>query len=236
MVLTEDSGADGLGTVREVTRLAARLAVPGLQTQKISWKPASERAARANLWKSKHSGAYKARVDLARRIANHLAGNDFALVVYHFDGDRTWGDRDSSENARRFSEIETAVVQLLQGALPDPEAACSTRLIRCVPYYSIEAWLFQNTEEAATELSRRGRTAELARLQEWASDRAALDEVMAPKKQLSLGNTHNLALACRRYPAQEVHDARKSFFEFVQALRGCAPMFQATRADQTAKE
>jgi hypothetical protein len=98
-----------------------------------------------------------------------------------------------------------------------------TRYIRIVPYWEIEAWLFQNAERAASfcpgqRCKYEGRCR--SKLDTWRSDRGALDEVEHPSDELCFGKRHNEDLA-QRYPMAEVVAAGKSLAGAVEAMLGC---------------
>ena len=103
------------------------------------------------------------------------------------------------------------------------------RLKQAVPYYSIEAWLFQNTSEAIQlcETHYSGRDAEQFRA--WEQDRPALDEVVKPKESVCLGAKHNLALASKSFPARQVRGTGKSFAAVIQALSQDAELCEALK-------
>jgi len=165
-------------------------------------------------------------------------------AFFHFDGDRAWADRSSSENEAKFKErvwdrvrslirmhIEERAKEAGENPLSERIDAQATqrmaRLKRIVPFYSIEAWLFQNTKEAVRlcELHYSGRDVE--QFLEWEQDRLALDEVLKPKKAVCLGSKHNLELASNGFPAREIRAAGKSFAAAVQLLSQDAELREA---------
>ncbi|MFY0581832.1 hypothetical protein ACN28S_52940 [Cystobacter fuscus] len=170
-------------------------------------------------------------MELIRTLATQVLLED-GWVLFHFDGDRPWGTRDSSENVAKFQTLVWASVRELvvlkfaeqrDGSTPQALEARArvrmTRLKTVVPFYSIEAWLFQNTHEAIriSQESYSGRDVE--QFQAWAQDRTTLDEVLKPKEAVSLGAAHNLDLASNGFPTREVHAAGKSFAAVVDALK-----------------
>jgi hypothetical protein len=162
---------------------------------------------RGNGWKNPR------RPDLVR-FRQYVAAKlrqEHGFVFFHVDGDRAYRDRRASENHRTDADQPL------------------TKLVFLVPYYSIEAWLFQNTERAArlcpgAPTCRLGCADKLAR---WRDDRGALDEVLTPKQELCLGNQHNAELAGPGYPLDEVLRANKSLYDTWQALTCCTPLVAA---------
>jgi hypothetical protein len=240
LLLTEDSGAEAFATFRRLAKELLKQVDPAVQTQPevLAFEPVRNKEAlqalHANVWKSNKKDDHGKQVELVRTLATQLLLEN-GWAFFHFDGDRAWADRGSSENASKFkSRIWEKVRLLIQmklkekekqgGKLPasaDTEARATQRMSRLktvVPFYSIEAWLFQNTREAVRlcEAHSSGRDAEQFR--KWEQDRTALDEVLKPKEQVCLGAKHNLELATNGFPAREVHSAGKSFAGVVEAL------------------
>ena len=93
-----------------------------------------------------------------------------------------------------------------------------------MPFHSIEAWLFQNTDELAAMCAAScGR--HLGVIRGWATRRDDLDELGGgeqPKKQVScVRSDDRIALATKAYPAQAVYAVGKSYAAAVDDLRGC---------------
>ncbi|RKI65816.1 hypothetical protein D7X55_15795 [Corallococcus sp. AB049A] len=156
-------------------------------------------------------------------------------VFFHFDGDRPWSERSSSENEEKFEQIiEAKVYALLVGSLSAQAAKTAApftqqeveaqarqrmnRLKRIVPFYSIEAWLFQNTRVAIRLCERHYGGRDADQFQRWEQERHTLDEVRKPKEQVCLGAKHNSALASEAFPARDVHAAGCSFASVVDKL------------------
>jgi hypothetical protein len=234
LVLTEDSGSDAYATVRALTREMFKLLVQGVQTDRIGFSPlanpAAEQAMHANRWKSNNPRDERGIRLLIRSLVTELLKPE-GFVPYHIDGDRTWSARASSENVRRFKErILQPVRHALEEELPAraPSAQVSERMRRLrilVPFYSIEAWLFQNTREARRLCTEKGCGQCHPKLDAWERDRASLDEVEQPKKNaaegLCLHDKYNAHLASSGFPATQVYEARASFALAVDELLEC---------------
>lgn len=233
LVVSEDSGKQGIPTVQKLLKLAAQLAVPGLDTRRLDARPLpsgdlSLNAIRGNAWKDKRPTPEK--LGLIRTIANELAQGRF--VVFHVDSDSTWSMRESSENRKRFdSDVRRLVAERLMGPgarasyqpkTDDEARALVANLFVMQPCYSIESWLYQATLELKARC--RGVHNDVGHqglIDTWAADRTLLDEVERPKDD-ALGtcvkDRHNEALA-PHFPAADVHRAEKSWHEFVEVLR-----------------
>lgn len=240
LLLTEDGGASADETLRVLmVKLLGHLA-PGVVTRDDSrwWEPASAEArdvVRANGWKNPR------RVDRVRFLQYVAAKlrQAHGFVFFHVDGDRVYQRRAESENLRMFEVLIRQGVRTILQAPPArrrgrrgssvEEVDVDQRLAKLVllmPFYSIEAWLFQNTD-VATRLCpgppqcRRGCAQKLA---SWCLDRGTLDEISKPKEELCFGARHNATLAGAGFPLGEVLEAHKSLYDAVGRLEACTPL------------
>ncbi|WP_147443657.1 hypothetical protein [Corallococcus sicarius] len=233
LLLTEDSGSEAFETFKKLAKEILKQVDEHTQTQptRLSFEPvrneAALRALQANVWKSDKARDRPKQVELVRTLATQLL-RETGWALFHFDGDRTWAERSSSENVDKFKQLVCDKVQLLildhltQKARQEKKPVAQheveaqvlrkmARLKRVVPFYSIEAWLFQNTQEAIRlcDLHHGGRDAE--RFRQWEQERSAIDEVSKPKDQVCLGAKHNQALASVGFPTREAYGAGCSF-------------------------
>lgn len=228
LVLTEDSAEDGRATVLALVKKMLGVIEPGYGSHRIEWAPATpkaQQAMRGNAWKGKD---HRKAVDLFQSIATKLAERDPpGMVLFHIDGDRSWTGRESSENVAKFqAKVPVGVRQLVRAALEkkgrlEEEEERMGRLLPLVPYYSIEAWLLQNTVEGRRLCLNNRCSEHLEAFNTWAADRSLLDDVLEPKDATCLGDRHNLELAGAGFPAEPVYDAGRSFTAAVNALCEC---------------
>ncbi|WP_164008564.1 hypothetical protein [Pyxidicoccus trucidator] len=238
--MTEDSGDDAFDTFKRVARELLKQVDEYINThpERLAFEPLRStealQALNGSIWKSRAARDRQKQVTLIGTIATQLMlENGWAL--FHVDGDRTWADRSSSENVQKFRplvwekvrlrilmELEQREKQTANPTTPSEREARAnqrmTRLKQVVPFYSMEAWLFQNTREAVRLCAEHYRNTDVERFNAWEQDRTALDEVLEPKKKVCLGAKHNLELASQGFPARAVHDAGKSFAAVVQEL------------------
>lgn len=234
LVVSEDSGKQGIPTVQMLLKHAARLAIPGLDTRRLDARPLlsgdrSLNAVRGNAWKDKRPTPEK--LGLIRTVANELAQGHF--VVFHVDSDTVWSRLKSSDNRKKFETIvRNPVKQFLMspGARPnvyqpksDAQAtALVGNLFAMHPCYSIESWLYQATLELKAQCRAvHDDVGHQELIDSWAADRALLDEVERPKDEAlasCVKDRHNEALA-PHFPAADVHRAERSWHEFVELLR-----------------
>jgi hypothetical protein len=256
VILTEDDGKDGRPTVEAVARRMLHLVVPGFGSHRVHFvprEPREEEAMRGSYWKDKGKNPERRtpeererRVRLLRYIARRLSQSE-TFVLFHVDGDRTWKDRHTSENAAEFDRlVRVALPQVAErGRANGPKARTRSasevppppmhvdRLLLLCPFRSIEAWLYQNVRAAVDICRREHRGAHVATLQAWEERREEIDELPAPEKTVCLKKDFNLELATNGFPAREAYRVRKSFTESVDRLLGCDALARALESTQT---
>jgi hypothetical protein len=247
LVLTEDSGSQAQPTIQKLLKEALKLVVQGvdLNPTRVRIEPPAENeralhAVSANKWKEQPPT--RETILLFGLIAAQLR-QPAGFVVFHFDTDRVWTQRDTSENRQKFDAIiREGVRRILLGEAPPPFAqrpppkltpeqieAALERLFVLSPCYSIESWLYQATKELLAYCQKHHASEKHVQLIEsWAADRALLDEVPQPKDDAlaCVGDHHNAELA-KVFPAEEVWLAERSFYESVERLRGCSALVEA---------
>jgi hypothetical protein len=238
LILTEDGSKHAHATLEALAKKMFRLVEPACQTQRerIGIDPRDERTQQAmagNLWKSTRREDQQAIVDLRRSIATKLLEREVpGFVLFHFDGDRPWTKASSSENTAKFGRvIRDPVGLLVAGRTPDGSPDPLSKLIPVIPFYSIEAWLYQNTAGVRAEMKgQRGcKKADRQKLSAWEADPTLLDEVEVPKDNFCLGNRHNLALT-EAFPAEKVLAVGKSFTATIATMKACPPLIEALAA------
>lgn len=249
LVLTEDSGEQAQPTIQRLLKEALKLLVEGvdLNPKRIRLEPLTENepallAVRANQWKEQPPTIETIR--LLDLIATRLV-EPAGFVVFHFDTDRMWTERHTSENRQKFETlIRARVRRILSGEFPAPrfgpprprpkltaeqiEMALG-RLLVLSPCYSIESWLYQATKEVLAYCQEcHDSEAHVLLIESWSADRKLLDDVSRPKHEAltCVGDLHNEALA-KAFPAEEVWLAERSFFESVERLRTCSSLVEA---------
>jgi len=241
LVLTEDSGKDAHGTVKAILKQVFKFLEPDCQTQRILFEeaePGIQRFMHGNAWKGVLSQGKSHRWGDNRRLANfhqalggYLCTDPRSVVIVHIDGDRPWSKRKTSENLQKFhSLIKEPIDALLQlhapGSTPDA-------LILLCPFYSIEAWLYQNLTELpaiAATLSAPNRDRLLALIQEWEEDPTRIEQIENPKVVCPLKAEHNLRLAIKSWPAAQIYERNQSFAESVERMRASKTLLEGLTA------
>lgn len=242
LVLSEDSAGDAHDTLVALAKKILRAVDHSYDDRLVGFAPAKIHpgalpALRGNAWKNTKAEGHRDRVALIRAIATTLLEGDRWFVLFHIDGDRMWADRETSENVAKFRQfIETAVCRLVEDSLrkndrTEPREVFLSHLLTVVPYYSIESWLFQHTaggkQFCQENQACKGKEVEL--FEKWEQDRALLDEVWQPKKQVCFKDRHNRQLA-EGLDLDPGYYAAKSLYATVTAFQGCAALITALEA------
>jgi hypothetical protein len=229
VVLTEDTSKDAPAVWKHVLARVLTQVDPHARRDRYIFHSPSLDLVGANMWKSKSPRHHRQLVTLRQFVATRLLAGD--VVFFHVDGDRAWSEAQTSENVRAFAERVTAPVRLiLQGNRQGPELdRCLGRLLRVSPFYSVEAWLFQNTHQAARICRERYQGRDAVQFEHWFADRARLDEVVQVKESVCLGSDHNLELATGLTNAlvAEVRSLGKSLAATVDAMSVCTDLVAA---------
>lgn len=246
-VVTEDGSPAAHETVSHLLRRMLQLVEPAFATNRLRalrHADAEEgQAAQPHRWHSKNERDRLLVKRLARTIATDLLASRFVLM--HADADVKWSERPSGYEASfRDNFVPVVRAGLLPAraeprsprrTAPAPETRseeeirrCLGRLVLIMPYWTIEAWLYQNTDVALRLCREKYQGGDIQKFLSWQNDRARLDnEEAAALEQVCLGKHHNLDLASSGYPARDVYEARASFHAAVEALRGCAGLLAA---------
>jgi hypothetical protein len=230
-MFTEDGSRRARDTMFAFVTHAARQAAPLCQTHKLKVAPGDRAFEKhvvfGNNWRSHRPDDQRAKVVLRQYIATSIA-RARSLVFFHFDGDVPWGRRSACLTLMQFKdEILDKVELILQrSGLSAAEASrCLQRIVSVIPFYSIEAWVYQNTK-GVTDLCRKHcghrHTHHTRVYREWQSKPEVLDELDKPKTRCCLGSRHNHDLVSRDFPWERLNQARKSFVQFVEDLKNRA--------------
>lgn len=231
LVLTEDGSEHAFATVRAVGKKLLRQVDDRCQTHKIDFTPANDEARKILAGNQFRGRRHPHRRRMYQLVAAQLRLSD-GFVFHHVDADMTWSDprRASTDPAAVEAELLAHVEELLRMNGVDDEAIAEmrSRFLRLVPYWELEAWLYQNADRAAAlcpgppHCRRDCRT----RLAAWAADRTLLDEEKDPSDQLCFGKRHNLDLV-EGLPAAAMYGAGKSFAAAVDGMFACDPLLRA---------
>jgi hypothetical protein len=231
LVLTEDSGKDAFDTMRALVLAILQYIAPRAQLDRVEIAPTEEehvlRSMRGNRWMDeKTSESHRDRTTLIQSIATTLGEGGF--VIFHCDGDTSWKKRKDSTKQAKFDKLlEAGIRARLRDAVrlsPAKIDAAMKRVLLIVPHYSIESWLYQNTDEAIRLCHTHHGGKDVKQFEEWAADRKQLDEVTQPKDTVCLKDKYNLVLATKNFPFDYAVAVGKSLRQAVTHLRACSDL------------
>lgn len=231
LVLTEDSGQDGFATMQAFVVAILRSIAPTAQIDLIDIEPTEDanalRSMRGNRWMDeKTPDSHYYRTTLIQSIATKLG--EGGLVVFHCDGDTSWKKRKESTKKVKFGKLMEAGIRarLRDNAKLTPKAidAAMKRLLIVLPHYSIESWLYQNTEEAIRICRAHYAGKDAAKFQAWEAQRTQLDEELKPKDAVCLKDKHNHALATTNFPFDVAVAVGKSLKQAVAQFEACTDL------------
>lgn len=231
LLLSEDSSKDAHDVLAALIERMLRLVDPSADLRKARFEPASPRARAAVNgygWRSMKPRDHQKIVDLRQAILTKLGRGD-GFVVIHLDGDMPWTESKSGEEHANRPLFERIILGgVLQHLDAKGQRAQAARILFLSPYYSIEAWLFQNSEELARiHAEEHAGARDLELLAQWRQDPSLLDEVRKVKEALSIKSAHNLRLATHSFPAAKAHDVGKSFAHAVAHMESCHELREA---------
>lgn len=231
---SEDSAKRAHEVVALLAKRMFTLVDDQCRTNLVRFEPLTAQGAeqlKGAVWKSKKSSDRPSRVQLLRTVADALVRED-GFVLVHLDGDTAWARRTTTPLPADVEEhlrgpVRQLLTQLKDGKKPTLDVeSCLSRLLLLVPYYSIEAWLFQHTSEARKLCCGRHHPS----IGEWERDRTLLDELEDPKEALpcllSKTEAHS-TLAGNGFPAPQVYAAGKSYAAAVNTLKECPALVTA---------
>lgn len=242
LILSEDSAKDAHATVCALARRMLRLVQPDYVESEVVFLPLgaesadAQRAVQGNRWDSGDARGQTWRIALIRALATRVLAGENSFVFYHIDGDKPWKERKQSEKLSKFERFRDEIARHAEALKQDMNpaeirAAVRDRLQLLTPFYCIEGWLYQNTEQAIALCVEHYQGRHRDRFEQWGQDRGLLDEVAKPKEQVVLAGKHNFELAKQGFPALAVYAGGKSFAATVDRLKACQGLVKALQPD-----
>ncbi len=231
MLLTEDkSEQTWRGLKALVEKLLRRFEDDGFtpRVEVVPAEPNVKPIVIANRWESTKPGDEPKKRLLYRYLAWAIS-EPGGFVIFHYDGDNPWAGRQGSPRPAKFArEVRTRVEQILRGERlpPDEIARRLARLVECVPFYSVEAWLYQATQRAIDVCREQYRGADVHKFKEWGANRTLLDDIHKPKAATCLEDKHNDDLG-KHVPVKDVVQVGRSLTCFLWALLACPELADA---------
>jgi len=229
IILSEDSASTSEETVFRLLLKIFRKLNNNFDENKVFRRPTDEHitngAIRGNLWKSTRAMDQSKIIDLIKYVSTELSRGRF--VFWHIDGDRVWGNRRASENQQKFDEIILSAIKVKLGHLR--ESVNNFFLI--VPFYSIEAWTYQNTIEARSLSKIKYSSKDLDIIESWAKDPKLLDEIEKVAESICLRKHHNLELVTSQHFTLSPHLVAQKSLHATLTLLGSSDKLRKSLCD-----
>lgn len=243
LVLSEDGSEHAHEVVVALAKTMLKIVVPAVQTQREKLQFDEERGdARrvmsANKWRSGAEEDEPAIRSLLRAIVRQLLieddeGRPSGFVFFHYDGDTTFTNRETSTAQSHFREFQARIEQQIRARCHNDDEAVRrimSRLVAIVPFYCIESWTYQHTD-VAKKICARGCGKHFELFNAWARDRGALDEIWKlwhpAELDCCLRKDHNVELTGPGYPGEAVFLAGKSYYQAVDQMATCSELCAA---------
>lgn len=243
LLVSEDRAKDAIDTFRSIVKHMLRIISPSFEVQSNIFEPLADPdsmyISRGHLWKSTKREDRAKQIDFMRELANKLAEGNSSFVFYHLDGDRPWSESKSGllcEHVGPFRDFIKKNIPILparqspNNSIEKLISAFDARLVLIVPYYSIEAWLYQNFSTARKLCLLHHRGEHLQQIADLQSSPASLDDIVKPKESLCLKSKHNRQLAEDSFPAFLTYELKTSFAAAVDVLLDCSELMAALEA------
>jgi hypothetical protein len=223
VLLSEDGSRFASDVLKNLVKhLLRRAFLPSGPPPELVVLPPND-GARQQLCGNKWKKPGKEQIELTRTLATELLKGD-VFVFVHLDGDSAWSKRQSRPKGGNRGQWETSIEASLRLILQGKNnVQALDRLLIIEPFYSVEAWLFQNTAALRQWYKRHQpqATQDLARISEWEADPSLLDEIEQIKDQLRIGNTANLELIQDKFPSKKLFELGLSFHTTALTIQRC---------------
>lgn len=209
VLCTEDSGKQARAVIEALVKKLMQRVDDGLPTQRLKFASPADEAGRA-LRGMEWVGKPVLKVALVNYLAQRLRQDHW--VVLHTDGDSAWSGAAGSKNDEAVRDLFETVRRRLNR---EPN-----RLLRLVPHYSIESWLYLNDAQInAIEAANPKAAGAAAWLKSNVGDLGGYDHVVQIKDKCPLKDRFNEDLATVRWPASEAAQRSPSWAEAERTWR-----------------
>lgn len=220
LIVTEDTGTESFEVLKNLINSILKNIVEDYQSQLIEFKPVEKcylPVCSGNRWKQEkpHKDPKLAREITAfkKYIVQHTMKSS-AFIFWHIDGDMMWAQFARGKECANRKSLDTFIEKVLKGMTihqrdkvpPTPEGC----FLKLLPFYSIEAWLYQNSQalQKITE-----NTGDIQ-----ATDASVFDDILKVKEAFKIKAKYNLQLS-QSFPFQKVYELGKSFHHTVEELK-----------------
>ncbi|MCP4137822.1 MAG: hypothetical protein GY754_43070 [bacterium] len=144
IVVTEDSSKDSFGVLKNIINSILKNTTENFQSQVLEYEYPDKHTdvMNGNRWQEKRPREFSKKItDFKRQITSYLM-EEYTYIFWHFDGDQKW--KDSKEGARC---THISKFQKFFGPISEQVSGAMEKVLFITPFYSIESWLYQNTQK-----------------------------------------------------------------------------------------
>jgi hypothetical protein len=239
VLLTEDGSEYAPTTIRTLIERILFYLNGNLDPEQVTYDEPSEDSRWmmiANKWRAQTPPLDRRVVAFAREIATAISrANGFVLM--HHDGDEPYSRRGTRQKQYddAFDRLVVRIAQITATSACRRDASepprnpltlddVRRRLLRVIPYYSIESWLIQNRAVASKVCERHHGTAHRGVIESLSP--TDIEDALDPKTSFCVGTGHNAELV-RGFPVETVCRAGLSLHESVARLTASTPFNEA---------
>lgn len=212
-IITEDNSKDALEVYTNLFKSILKNCTEGFDSRQVKI-PDNESfsfadVAGGNNWRQKRprdKGLSFRIKEFKREIASYLM-NKNSFILWHFDGDMKWSGSKNGTKCQTFQQFQKFIDPILEKT--DTPDITKDRFLLLIPFYSIEAWLYQNKAVLKTI----SRTDDIQKISP-----EELDEIEKIKEKFTIKAKYNRDLS-KQYPFNAVFKLGKSFYQSVLTIQ-----------------
>ncbi len=214
IIISEDSSKHSGSIVTNLFKKSLYLINPNVQIEEICFDESlnQHKVSNRNVWKSEQGDPLRSQIgEYMQRLTLELLSED-TFVVWHVDGDRSFGDR-PGENEDKFFPFINKYKTVTSPRDGRAVSIDISKIFLMMPYYSIESWLFPFVSKLPSSLGLdHSSVAELSGISP-----EEFDEIEKIKHKFSIYDSYNRELS-EKVTCEDLYDVDKSFTRFWDSL------------------
>lgn len=144
--------------------------------------------------------------EFKRAISQYLIGEN-CFILWHFDGDMEWSSSKDGEKCKTLQQFKIFIESIPKNE--KNKRITDEHFLMLIPFYSIEAWLYQNRKVLKTI----SKTEDILSVPP-----EKLDEIKKVKEEFTIKAKYNLELS-RQFPFSDVFKLNKSFTSSILTIQ-----------------
>lgn len=232
LIISEDRGKDSFAVFKNLISSILKNIIPDFQSQLIEYIEIDAKHSgvlSGNKWRQRRPRDRKLTAmihNFKRELIQYLLEGP-AFIFWHIDGDMRWCDFTQKGNCTNLEQLNSFLAPI-ESELESYRSNSSTKLpknkvLKLLPFYSIEAWLYQNS---TTLQNIKGDTSDIH-----AKSPSDFDEILKVKDSFNIKDEYNLQLS-KSFPFQKVYALGKSFHRTVEELKDASGFLDTVEEKQ----